>query len=61
MKSCHIYTLESLVKSQDTLVNVNDKWVPARPIGFTGFAHRIKMAWYAFTGKCDLVKWPEGQ
>lgn len=31
--------------------------------GFQGWflKERLRHAWLAFTGKCDLVRWPEGQ
>lgn len=43
-------------------VQVNDKWVRARPVGFQGifFFRRLKVAWKVFTGKYDALKW-EGQ
>lgn len=40
---------------------INGKWMPARPIGLSGFSNRIKLAWMVFTGKADAVKWPGGQ
>ena len=39
------------------------KLVEARPLGLRGWQlrHRMKCAWLAFAGKCDLLRWPEGQ
>lgn len=63
-KAPNIWTLKQLLihcykgakSSKD-----NVRWVPARPIGFFGLRHRFKCAWMAFTGKADLIKWPQGQ
>lgn len=40
---------------------LNGKWVPARPLGYYSLGFRLKCAWLAFTGRCDLIQWPEGQ
>lgn len=61
-KAPSIFHLSSLIdNSRTTAVQINGKWVPARPIGFYSFWYRLKCAWLAFRGECDLVKWPEGQ
>ena len=59
-----IIDLDDLIENGDYRVEkeINDKWVRARPIMKPcELKHRFKCAWLAFTGKCDLVKWPEGQ
>lgn len=35
-------------------------WVPARPLGFPTFRHRMKATWLVFTGRADALTW-EGQ
>jgi hypothetical protein len=42
-------------------VNLNGRWVPARPIGLSYLSNRFKLAWMVFTGKADALIWPEGQ
>lgn len=42
-------------------VEINGKWVPARPLGLDTLSNRIKTAWKVFTGECDAFRWPEGQ
>jgi hypothetical protein len=37
---------------------IDDKYVPARPLGFISFRHRIKAAWLVFTGRADALHWP---
>lgn len=62
MKAPSIIKLDNLLTtSHSTKVEINGKWVPARPIGYPGLKHRFKCAWLAFSGKCDLVKWPKNQ
>ena len=61
MKAPMIYDLEDLNDPNETQADINGKWVPARPLGFFSIWHRIRCAWLAFTGACDLVRWPEGQ
>ncbi len=39
----------------------NKRWVPARPLGLYGIQNRIKLALQVFTGKADILIWPEGQ
>lgn len=36
-------------------------WGPTRPLYLVGLylCYRLRCAWLAFTGKCDLVKWDE--
>ena len=36
------------------------QYVPARPVGYASFFHRIKMTWAVFTGKADALFW-DGQ
>jgi len=63
MKAPNIYKLENLttLKSPVDLALIDDRWVPARPVGYYSFRWRLKAAWLAFTGQCDLVKWPGNQ
>lgn len=58
----NIWTVKSLIDSAKcNSVQINGKWVPARPLGYMSFPHRLKCAWMVFTGKADVVIWPEGQ
>lgn len=56
-----MYTLKQLVTHcQETRVQINGKWVPARPLSGP-FIWRVKAAWAVLTGKADAFTWPEGQ
>lgn len=54
-----IYTLKYL-QHNDNLANINNKWVPARPLDGP-FWWRIQAAWMVLTGKADAFIWPENQ
>ena len=41
------------------LTNINDSWVPARPLGAGGLVNRLRLAWLVFTGKVDALLWPQ--
>jgi hypothetical protein len=65
-KTPNIYTLESLFSmfkpdGGRCDVEINGKWFPARPLGFSSFRYRCKAAWLVFTGKADALTWPGGQ
>lgn len=60
------WTLPSLFESARTIGTESTKrpgcMVPCRPhAAIDSFGYRLKCAWWAFSGKCDLVRWPEGQ
>jgi hypothetical protein len=58
----NLYTLYNLLHDRhNNSAFINGKWIPARPLGFYSLSHRIKLAWTVFTGKADVVTWPEGQ
>lgn len=62
MKGTMTYDLGDLVATaSQTQANIDDEWVPARPLGLSSLRDRLRAAWLAFTGKCDLVRWPKGQ
>lgn len=70
MKQCpKIYNLLSLVaqvNSTDTFRRVragrsSSTIIPARPVNLFSLRNRFKAAWLAFTGKADVVIWPEDQ
>lgn len=62
MKPNNIYNLKTILQSEETMTETGKgKWVPARPVGMGGIRHRLRMAWLAFTGKADLVRWPANQ
>lgn len=59
-----MWTLKELVKSaNERHVEINSKWVPARPINwkYRSFFERVKEAWAVFKGKADCFRWPENQ
>lgn len=60
-----MYTVQDLIQyANETEVEIDGKWVPARPMpyfGLGGFLQRAKDAWLVLTGKADAIKWPEGQ
>lgn len=56
-----LYTLKQLQMQNESQTCINGKWVPARPLGLYSIKNRIRLAWLVFTGKCDVLKWPEGQ
>ena len=61
----------NLHRAEDLLVSTNSKrsvalrfykgigWIDARPTGYDGLLHRIKLAWLVFTGHADVIQWPE--
>lgn len=59
-----IWYLSELVKSaQTTHVELNGKWVAARPINhkYCSWKERFQAAWLVLKGEADVVIWPEGQ
>lgn len=61
-----IWTLRSLHKTNRELMRTSKEnpgfYIPCRPVvHIGGLRHRLRCAWLAFTGRCDLVRWPEGQ
>ncbi len=62
MKAPIIYTIQTLIPVLKTFVLLNNNWTPERLVTHNcTLSHRIKCAYLAFTGKCDLIKWPEDQ
>lgn len=62
-KSPNVYTVADVVEihnSASTEINPG-RWCVARPVGLYSIKQRLKCAWWAFTGKADLVIWPCGQ
>jgi hypothetical protein len=57
-----IWRMRDLLESvSSTKAQINNKWVPARPLGGIGIPGRIRATWLVFTGRADAVVWPEGQ
>lgn len=57
-----LYTLRQLLETAGSVqVQINGKWVPARPLPFESSIRRMKAAWLVLTGKADAFIWPEGQ
>lgn len=44
-------------ENPETFACVDNKWVPARPIGNFSIINRIKLAWKVFKGEYDALKW----
>jgi hypothetical protein len=64
MKAPSKYTLYEayrLAREANPAAQVNQRWVPARPEGYSSWVSRLKLAWMVFTGKGDVLIWPEGQ
>lgn len=64
LKAPSLYTLELLRSNEllDTMRQGEDeKWVPARPIGYFSLANRLKLAWMVFKGEADAFTWPGNQ
>lgn len=62
MKSPDIYRLGDLLRmASQNQTFINEKWVPARPLGFSSFLHRFRCTWLVFIGQADVLIWPEGQ
>lgn len=40
-------------------VNGEEKWVPARALGYPTTRNRFKMAFWVFVGKYDALKWEQ--
>lgn len=59
----NIYTVDSIEKAKETQCEIKGQYVAARPINHRhrSMKEKIQSAWWAFTGKYDLLKWPEGQ
>lgn len=59
-----IWTLKELQQDVNgCMANINNKWVPARPINWTcrSFKEKCKEAWMVFVGKGEVFTWPENQ
>jgi len=59
----NLWNVADLVKStmEVRMATSGHRWVPARPLGYSSFMSRVKLAWLVFTGKADAVVWPENQ
>jgi len=58
-----IWKLEQLCEHNAPLAFINGKWVPARPLNWTGrtLLERFREAWAVFRGDAEAFVWPEGQ
>lgn len=61
MKSPNLISMYGIKNLMDSQVEIQGEYVPARPLGFDGLLHRIKLTWMVFTGKADALIWPKGQ
>lgn len=55
-----MWTLKQLYE-HDVKANINNKWVPARPIPDTSLKRKLRDAYKVFIGKAEAFTWPEGQ
>jgi len=61
-KAPSVYKLKELFRTtQENSAHINQKWVPARPMGIDSFRNRIRVAFMVFKGEADAVVWPENQ
>lgn len=44
-----------------TMTEIDNKWLPARPLGYYSLRSRLRLAYMVFTGKADALLWPGGQ
>lgn len=57
-----MWSLRELFEHANTCdAEINDRWVPVRPLGFSSLRTRFRIAWEVFVGRADAFKWPEGQ
>jgi len=60
-----VWTIPSLIRSaneRQMAPRGDSNYVPARPQANAGsLRYRIRCAYLAFTGRCDLVRWPADQ
>ena len=58
-----MWALRQLCDPNMPMTNINEKWVPARPINwkYRTLIQRLKEAWEVFMGRADCFTWPEGQ
>ena len=61
MKYPQVYNLNDLLyQANDTQIeSKSGKWIPARGSGFPSIRNRFRLAWMVFTGKGDVLMWPE--
>lgn len=63
-KAPSVYTLSSLKATLDMNVGTSrngNTWYPARPMGFFSVRSRLRLAWEVFTGRADVLRWPDHQ
>jgi hypothetical protein len=57
-----MWTLKALINHCNTTqAEVNEKWVPARPLVYRSFWERLSRAWAVFRERADCFTWPENQ
>lgn len=57
MKPISVLTAEQ-IKHWDCTTDTVNGWKLARPVGYYGgIWRRFRLAWWVFTGKCDVLKW----
>jgi hypothetical protein len=59
----NIWTLKNLLRhcSDGLQVCVDKVWVPARVCGYYSLRNRLRCAWLVFTGRADVLIWPEDE
>lgn len=58
----NIWSLEGLIKStQSCAAEIEGKWVPARPYGWSDWKTKLRAIKLILTDKADLVIWPGKQ
>ena len=51
-------SIEELMSSS-TQMRVGDKFLPARSLGYPSLWSRFRCAWMVFTGRGDVLLWPD--
>lgn len=56
----NVYSAEELAK-WGVDKEIKGRYVPARPMRYSGLWNRIKLAWFVFTGRYDALDWGPDQ
>lgn len=57
------YTLHEVVRivREGPQIRDSGRLLPARPLGLPSFWLRVRLAWEVFTGRADVLRWPDNQ
>lgn len=62
-KEPRLWQLKDLIRSAQSNQASQDGsyYYPSRPMGYAPIPLKLKFVWGVWTGKYDVVQWPEGQ